>query len=162
MSMIRRTLCVAAVVLALGGAGGAPARGAEGRPPERQQFQALLGQAGSAYERGDRASARATLHKAARLIYTDPWAWVLLGFVGQGLFCARFVVQWLASERKGQSVVPLSFWYLSIFGSLVVLIYAVWRWDPVFMLAYTFNSVIYVRNLMLIHRPRQAEAAPSQ
>ncbi|HPD16901.1 MAG TPA: lipid-A-disaccharide synthase N-terminal domain-containing protein [Planctomycetota bacterium] len=82
--------------------------------------------------------------------------WIAVGLVGQALFTARFIVQWLASEKRGESVVPTSFWYFSIGGSLLVLSYALWRLDPVFILAYGFNSIVYVRNLMLIHRKRQA------
>jgi len=125
-----------------------------------ERFQGLLATAGQAYDRQDFATARRATRSAESLL--NPWLWLILGFVGQGLFCARFVVQWLASEKKGRSVVPVSFWYLSIVGSLIVLCYALLRWDAVFILAYAFNSLIYVRNLMLIHRPRQAAAAPSQ
>ena len=62
----------------------------------------------------------------------DGW-WLLLGFGGQVLFMGRFVIQWLASERRGRSVIPVSFWYLSILGALVLLAYAVHRRDPVFV-----------------------------
>jgi lipid-A-disaccharide synthase-like uncharacterized protein len=82
-------------------------------------------------------------------------AWIAVGLLGQGIFTARFVVQWWASEKQGRSVVPVSFWYLSIAGSLLVLSYAFYRLDPVFILAYGFNSFVYVRNLMLIFRSRQ-------
>ena len=75
--------------------------------------------------------------------------WLLVGFVGQAVFSARFIVQWIASERAKRSVVPKAFWYLSIVGSVVTLAYAVHKDDPVFCLAYLFNSLIYVRNLML-------------
>ena len=81
--------------------------------------------------------------------------WMLLGFAAQALFSARFVLQWVASERHRKSVIPISFWYLSIFGSLGVLIYAIHRADPVFILAYTFNSLIYARNLMLISKEKK-------
>jgi lipid-A-disaccharide synthase-like uncharacterized protein len=78
--------------------------------------------------------------------------WVLIGLVAQILFSMRFFVQWVASERKGQSVIPISFWYISIAGSLVLLLYAIHRRDPVFILGQAFGSFVYVRNLMLIYR----------
>ncbi len=125
------------------------------RPADaRPEFHSLLDQAGQAYDRGEASAARRLLDKARRRVASEPWLWLALGFLGQGLFSARFVVQWLASEKKGESVVPVSFWYLSIAGSLTVLAYAIYRFDPVFMLAYGFNSFVYVRNLMLIFRKR--------
>ncbi len=167
----RRTWRVVGAMMLLGLAAARPARGAAASQTDaRAQFRLLLEQARDAYERGDPVAASVALKKAPKLIQmslwqrislpflTDPWAWVALGFLGQGLFTARFVVQWLASEKRGKSVVPLSFWHLSIVGSLLVLSYAVWRLDPVFMLAYGFNSFVYVRNLMLIFR-RRAEGA---
>jgi lipid-A-disaccharide synthase-like uncharacterized protein len=87
---------------------------------------------------------------------TSPWA--LVGFIGQALFTARFVVQWLASEKAGRSVVPIHFWVLSLFGTWLVLAYAIYRADPVFILAYAFNTIVYVRNLMLIRRERSGLA----
>lgn len=79
-----------------------------------------------------------------------------VGFVAQVLFFGRFMVQWIASERSGRSVVPVSFWYLSIVGSLGLLFYAIMRADPVFILGQSLGMVIYVRNLMLIYRERSA------
>ncbi len=76
----------------------------------------------------------------------------MLGMLGQVLFFSRFLVQWLASEKKGRSVVPLSFWYLSIGGGGLLLVYALWRKDPVIVLGQTVGLFVYVRNLMLIHR----------
>jgi len=78
--------------------------------------------------------------------------WVLVGFCAQILFSMRFFVQWVASERKGRSVIPISFWYISIAGSLILLIYAIHRRDPVFIFGQAFGSLVYVRNLMLIYR----------
>ena len=82
--------------------------------------------------------------------------WLLLGFAAQAVFASRFVIQWIASEKRRESVIPLSFWYLSLVGSLGLLIYALKRADPVFILAYAFNGFIYIRNLMLIRRKRTA------
>jgi lipid-A-disaccharide synthase-like uncharacterized protein len=82
--------------------------------------------------------------------------WVALGLVGQLLFASRFVIQWVASERKGKSVIPVPFWYLSLGGSAVLLIYSIHIADPVFILANILNSFIYIRNLMLIGKEKQA------
>ena len=83
----------------------------------------------------------------------------LLGLLGQALFFSRFLVQWIASEKKGQSVVPLSFWFLSIGGGFLLLIYALWRKDPVITLGQLVGLFVYVRNLMLIHRHKSAQPA---
>ena len=79
----------------------------------------------------------------------------MLGMLGQTLFFSRFLMQWIASEKTGRSVVPLSFWYLSIGGGGLLLVYALWRKDPVIVLGQAVGLFVYVRNLMLIHR-RQA------
>ena len=83
----------------------------------------------------------------------------LIGMLGQALFFSRFLVQWIASEKKGRSTVPLSFWYLSIGGGLLLLVYALWRKDPVITLGQLVGVFVYVRNLMLIHRHKTAPAA---
>jgi lipid-A-disaccharide synthase-like uncharacterized protein len=82
-------------------------------------------------------------------------AWVLLGFVAQGFFTARFVVQWIASERAGKSVVPLSFWLLSIGGGVLLLAYALYRRDPVFIAGQGFGVFVYLRNLYFVMRERR-------
>ena len=82
--------------------------------------------------------------------------WVILGLSGQLLFTARFLVQWIASERARQSVVPVAFWYLSIGGGLILFGYAIYRRDPVFILGQSMGIVIYARNLWLIHAGRTA------
>jgi len=82
--------------------------------------------------------------------------WVVLGFAGQIFFTARFLVQWIASEREGRSVVPLAFWFLSIGGGMLLLIYALYRQDPVFIVGQSLGLFIYVRNLMLISKSRAA------
>jgi lipid-A-disaccharide synthase-like uncharacterized protein len=84
----------------------------------------------------------------------DKPLWLVFGLLGNVLFSARFLVQWIASERAGRSYVPVSFWHLSIVGSVVLLVYAVHRRDPVFTLAFLPNCVVYVRNLILIRRDR--------
>jgi len=78
--------------------------------------------------------------------------WIVLGLVGNAFFGARFLVQWLASERAGHSVLPRSFWLLSLVGSVLLLGYAVVRRDPVFVLANLPNGAIYLRNLALSRR----------
>ena len=75
-----------------------------------------------------------------------------IGFIGQGLFASRFIVQWIYSEKKGQSSIPVIFWYLSIFGGLGLLIYAIFRKDPVIIMGQLFGIFIYLRNLILIYK----------
>jgi lipid-A-disaccharide synthase-like uncharacterized protein len=86
--------------------------------------------------------------------------WLGVGFGGQLLFSARFLVQWLSSERAGRSVVPLAFWYLSLGGGFLLLLYAIYRRDPVFILGQVTGFFIYARNLYLIHRERNREQQP--
>lgn len=81
-----------------------------------------------------------------------PTLWLVIGFAGQALFTMRFIVQWVASERKKRSVVPVAFWYFSLAGGLVLLVYAIHRKDPVFILGQAAGAFIYLRNLMFIHR----------
>ena len=73
-------------------------------------------------------------------------------------FRARFIIQWIVSEKKGESTIPLAFWYCSIGGAIVLLTYAVHRQDPVFIVGQSLGSIIYVRNLVLIDRKRKALA----
>jgi lipid-A-disaccharide synthase-like uncharacterized protein len=85
--------------------------------------------------------------------------WLAIGFLGQGLFSARFLVQWLTSERAGKSVIPLAFWHFSIAGGVTLLAYAIWRQDPVFIVGQAGGLVIYARNLYFIWRERRDGAA---
>ena len=78
-----------------------------------------------------------------------------IGFLGQGVFASRFIVQWIYSERKGESTIPLIFWYLSIFGGIGLLTYAIFRKDPVIILGQSFGIFIYLRNLILISRKKK-------
>ena len=104
---------------------------------------------------------------AAPLLFS-PKVWLVIGFTGQAVFTARFLVQWLASERKRDSVVPEAFWWLSILGGLTLFSYASYRQDPVIMVGQAMGLVVYVRNLMLLNkgrrraarRHRRASAAP--
>jgi lipid-A-disaccharide synthase-like uncharacterized protein len=86
--------------------------------------------------------------------------WILvLGFSGQALFGSRFLVQWIASERQGRSVIPLAFWYLSLGGAVILFSYALIRRDPVFMLGQATGSIVYLRNLALIRREARGGGA---
>ncbi len=85
--------------------------------------------------------------------------WLLLGFLAQGLFTMRFLVQWIASERAGHSVIPLAFWIFSIFGGLLLLIYALYRKDAVFIAGQAFGVFVYLRNLYFVLRDRKAAPA---
>ncbi len=78
--------------------------------------------------------------------------WLVVGFAGQALFTSRFVVQWIASERRHRSVVPVAFWWLSLCGGALLLAYAVSRRDPVFILGQIGGLAVYSRNLLLIRR----------
>ena len=79
---------------------------------------------------------------------------LVIGFTGQGLFASRFVFQWIYSEKKGESYIPVIFWYLSIFGGIGLLIYAIFRKDPVIILGQTFGIFVYIRNLVLIYKKK--------
>jgi lipid-A-disaccharide synthase-like uncharacterized protein len=93
----------------------------------------------------------------------DSLPWLAVGLIGQGAFFSRFLVQWVASERAGESFIPMSFWYLSLVGSLILLVYAIHRAEPVFLLGQLPNAFVYLRNIQLIKRngaPRSASGAP--
>ena len=78
--------------------------------------------------------------------------WLAVGFLGQSLFSARFIVQWLVSEKRRRSVTPVAFWYFSLAGGVILLAYAIHRRDKVFMVGQATGLIVYVRNLMLILR----------
>ncbi len=90
----------------------------------------------------------------------DDFWWLVIGFGGQALFMARFLVQWLVSERERRSVIPISFWYFSIVGALVLLVYALHRRDPVFIAGQVLGVLIYLRNLHLIRLERTSARQP--
>ncbi|MSP49440.1 MAG: lipid A biosynthesis protein [Alphaproteobacteria bacterium] len=85
--------------------------------------------------------------------------WLAIGFAGQALFSARFLVQWVMSERQGRSIIPLAFWIFSVLGGVTLLAYAIHRKDPVIIAGQAGGLVVYARNLWLIYRERRAEAA---
>lgn len=78
--------------------------------------------------------------------------WLSIGLAGQCLFMSRFIVQWIHSERHGESLIPVSFWYLSLLGGLIVLAYGFHKLDPVIILGQLPGTLVYSRNLVLIHR----------
>jgi lipid-A-disaccharide synthase-like uncharacterized protein len=81
--------------------------------------------------------------------------WIIIGFVGQAAFFMRFLIQWIASEKKGESYIPTHFWYLSIAGGIILLAYAIHIHDPVFTLGQSCGLIVYLRNLMLISKGRR-------
>jgi lipid-A-disaccharide synthase-like uncharacterized protein len=99
------------------------------------------------------------MHTVMTILGTDNMrdtVWVLVGLFGQLMFTMRFIVQWLASERAGASVVPVAFWYFSLAGGLIVLAYGLHKWEPVIIVGQLPGTLIYLRNLWLIHRARHA------
>lgn len=81
--------------------------------------------------------------------------WIGIGFLGQIFFTSRFLVQWVVSERRRESVIPIAFWWFSLLGGVTLLSYAIWRKDPVFILGQATGLVVYIRNLTLIGRMRR-------
>ena len=86
--------------------------------------------------------------------------WIIIGFIGQVFFFMRFLIQWVISEKRGESTIPLAFWYCSIGGSLILLSYAIHKEDPVFILGQSVGSIIYIRNLILIARKEKTITGP--
>jgi lipid-A-disaccharide synthase-like uncharacterized protein len=84
--------------------------------------------------------------------------WIGVGLFGQILFGSRMLIQWIVSEREGRSIVPTIFWYISIAGGAVLLSYAIYRADPVFILGQAAGSLVYVRNIYFIHREKRTLA----
>jgi lipid-A-disaccharide synthase-like uncharacterized protein len=87
---------------------------------------------------------------------TTETSWIAIGFLGQGLFFGRWVIQWIASERTAESRVPIAFWYMSLIGGLITLAYAIYRADPVFISGQGIGTFVYLRNLVLIRRADRA------
>ena len=85
--------------------------------------------------------------------------WLGIGFLAQLMFSMRFIVQWIASERARRSIVPETFWYFSLFGGALLLAYAIYRLDPVFMLGQAMGLVIYARNIYFIRTHNKLAAA---
>ena len=93
---------------------------------------------------------------------TTEITWLVIGFLGQGVFFMRWVVQWIASEKHAESRVPIAFWYMSLIGGLITLAYAIYRKDPVFIAGQSIGAIVYLRNLMLISRSNRIASAPEQ
>jgi lipid-A-disaccharide synthase-like uncharacterized protein len=91
-------------------------------------------------------------------ILSSPW--MMLGFLAQGLFGARFIVQWIKSERARRSIIPNSFWYLSVVGGVLLLAYAIHKRDAVFIVGQAAGTIVYIRNLYLIRRHEAERATP--
>ena len=86
---------------------------------------------------------------------TEEMVWLGIGFFGQSLFFSRWLLQWFVSEKKAESQIPVSFWYMSLAGSMIVLAYAIHKIDPVFIAGQSVGTVVYIRNLILIHRAKE-------
>ncbi len=85
---------------------------------------------------------------------TAAHVWLLIGFAGQALFASRFIIQWFKSELEGRSVIPIAFWYCSLGGGIVLLAYAIYKKDPVFIIGQASGLLVYGRNLHLVFRER--------
>jgi lipid-A-disaccharide synthase-like uncharacterized protein len=102
---------------------------------------------------------RAFTFRLLNISTSTGFAWVAIGLLGQVLFTGRMVVQWLVSEKKKQSVVPTSFWWMSLIGASMLITYFIWRKDIVGFLGQGTGWLIYGRNLWMIYRPRKSEAS---
>lgn len=91
---------------------------------------------------------------------TGELIWIMVGLFGQLMFMMRFLVQWVVSEKARRSTIPVSFWWFSIAGAAILLAYAIYRADPVFILGQSLGFFIYARNLWLIHAERAAGSEP--
>ncbi len=100
-------------------------------------------------------------HKTDIVSYDHPLPWLLVGFTGQFLWTSRFLVQWVISERRGESVLPPVFFWISLIGAPFLFAWAVYRVDWVMMVAFTLNPLPYVRNLVLLYRAKAPPAAPA-
>ena len=89
---------------------------------------------------------------------TTEQIWLAIGFLGQALFSGRFLVQWIASERAGRSIIPVAFWFFSVAGGVVLLLYAIYRLDPVFIAGQAAGLLIYGRNIFFILREKRGAA----
>lgn len=100
-----------------------------------------------------------------RALLVDSWGGVALavyGLMAQAVFMCRMLVQWIASERARDSVIPVAFWWLSLTGAAMLVVYGVLRQDIVIILAQLFGGIVYLRNLMLIHRRRRRGHGPAE
>ncbi len=86
--------------------------------------------------------------------------WLIVGLIGQTAFFLRFLVQWLVSEKKGESTIPVVFWYFSLAGGLILFCYAIHKKDPVFIIGQSSGIVVYIRNLILVRRSSVGNQQP--
>jgi lipid-A-disaccharide synthase-like uncharacterized protein len=107
-----------------------------------------------------REQARSFINRLFNITSPLGIAWVVIGLLGQALFTGRMLIQWLASERKGRSTVPVAFWWMSLIGASMLLAYFIWRKDIVGVLGQGLGWMFYLRNLWMIHRG-SARDAPS-
>ena len=84
----------------------------------------------------------------------------VIGVIGQAMFFSRFLLQWIVSEKRGESTIPIGFWYLSLAGGIMVFIYAIWRKDPVITMGQSVGVIVYSRNLVLIRRKKSKPESP--
>ena len=98
------------------------------------------------------------LQRLIQEITAEP-VWGIIGFLGQAIFGTRFILQWIVSEYKKKSHVPTAFWFLSLLGSFILLIYSIHREEPVFILGFSLNTFIYIRNIHLIYTNSKASQA---
>ena len=97
-----------------------------------------------------------TISDATRLLGIEWHFWKLIGWSGNLIFFSRFFVQWIATEKRKKVTVPMSFWWLSLIGSVLLLIYGVWQRDSVFIFSYAFTWIPYIRNIVIAGRNRSA------
>ncbi|NBX66817.1 MAG: hypothetical protein EBQ96_07470 [Proteobacteria bacterium] len=106
-------------------------------------------------------STKTAAHDAVFSIFSGPFTsadmWLIIGFAAQALFFMRFLVQWIASEKLGKSVIPDVFWYFSLGGGFILFIYSIHRQDPVFMMGQGIGLIVYIRNIMLVWRERRRQ-----
>lgn len=100
-----------------------------------------------------------TLHGAIQQFQKDPW-WELVCFVGEAIFGGRFILQWIVSEYKKESHIPVAFWYMSVIGTVILLVYSVHIQKPVLILTFTAQIGIYIRNLVLIKKQKVPKPSP--
>ncbi len=156
--ILRKLVCIGLVLVFCQAASAAqpadkPHRSSDEIRAEIDKLQAELQQA-TAAENENKSFIEKCASKLNHMlpITMAAWIWFIIGFGGEFVFFLRFVVQWIASEKKKRTVVPMAFWHLSLAGTVLVLAYAVYRIDPVFILAYSLNVVIYIRNMYIARR----------
>jgi lipid-A-disaccharide synthase-like uncharacterized protein len=93
------------------------------------------------------------------MVLTADKIWLAIGFMGQGLFSARFILQWLVCERARRSIIPMAFWYFSLAGGATLFCYALYKQDPVFIVGQGMGLIVYLRNLWLIRTGKQKAEA---